>query len=119
MPSKPPSAACLADVANAAMTSAIIASSMGTPGSLYDDSPEGEYTGSFDQEPSFTAPLCASWMNASAPWWCTASVTARKPSTASGVHAAALLVIWYALVGWTCAWPAMTTPAPPAARSAR
>ena len=34
-------------------------------------------------------------------------------------QAAALLVIWYAVVGCTCACPAMITPAPPRARSSR
>ena len=42
-------------------------------------------------------------------------VRARTP----GSHTAALLCIWYAVVGCTCAWPAITVPTPPRAYSAR
>ena len=80
---------------------------------------DGASTGSFDQFPRFTPPLCASWRKAWAPCPWTCSVTRRKWGTASGRHAAALLGIWYAVVGCTAAWPQMTAPTPPRARSAR
>ena len=47
------------------------------------------------------------------------AVTCSKCGIAASSHAIALLRIWYAVVGWTCACPAMITPAPPAARSPR
>ena len=81
--------------------------------------PDADHTGSRDQVAWFTPPLCASCRNASAPcsWIC--SLTRRRCGTQSGSQTAALLCIWYAVVGCTCAWPAITVPTPPRAYSAR
>jgi hypothetical protein len=60
---------------------------------------------------------CARATSAPSAWIC--SLTRRNGDTHAGSHTAALLCIWYAVVGWTCACPAITVPTPPRAYSAR
>ena len=81
---------------------------------------DGAQAGSFDHGPWLTPPLCASCRNASAPCACTCvGQAAEVRHRLRRARRTALFGIWYAVVGCTCAWPAMITPAPPRARSAR
>jgi hypothetical protein len=78
MPSNPPATALAAERAKASTSAWISCFSSAFGGSVELATGDGAHTGSFDQAPKFTPPLCASWMNASAPWACTGAVTRSK-----------------------------------------